>query len=338
VSGVRCLLTGASGFIGGHVAERLVAEGFEVRCLVRPKSDTRLLEELGVELAVGTLADREALARAVTGCASVVHCAALVSDWGTAREIVDANVVGTRSLLAAAAHAGVARFVHLSTTDVYGYPGRPRVAEDFEPTRFANWYAQSKRDGERVVREAGPELATVILRPATVYGPRSQDVVGEIAKAIRRRHMLLIDHGRAVAGLCYVANLVDAVLLGLRSEVAVGEAFNVCDGLDVTWARFTADLAAGLSCHPPRLSMPFHLARAIGRGLEVTYRALRGLIGLRLPPLLSRQAVDVLGVDQDFSNRKARELLGWEPRVGYAAGLEATLAWLRDPDGYGTGA
>ena len=330
MSGERCLLTGASGFIGGHVAERLVAEDFEVRCLVRVKSDTALLEQLGVELVVGSLADRDALARAVSGCTSVVHCAALVSDWATARQIVNVNVVGTRLLVAAATDARVRRFVHMSTTDVYGYPGGVAVDEEWETMRFANWYAQSKLDAERVVRDASGKLETVILRPATVYGPRSADVVGAIAKAIRRGHMLLIDHGRPVAGLCYVGNLVDAVLPALRSEAAVGEAFNVCDGVDVTWAGFTADLAEGLGSRAPRLSLPFHLARAIGRALEVSYRGVRGLTGLRLPALLSRQAVDVLGREQDFSTAKARALLGWEPRVDYATGLRATLDWLRD--------
>ncbi len=326
----RCLLTGASGFIGGHLAERLVAEGLEVRCLVRAKSDTTLLEQLGVELTVGSLADRDALARAVAGCTSVVHCAALVSDWATARQIVNANVVGTRLLVAAAVDARVRRFVHMSTTDVYGYPGGVAVDEGWQATRFANWYAQSKQDAERVVLEASGELETVILRPATVYGPRSADVVGQIAKAIRRGHMLLIDHGRPVAGLCYVGNLVDAVVLALRSPAAAGEAFNVCDGLAVTWAGFTADLAEGLGRRPPRRSLPFHVARGIGRALEVSYRGVRGLTGLRIPALLSRQAVDVLGRDQDFSNAKARQLLGWEPRVDYASGLRATLDWLRD--------
>jgi nucleoside-diphosphate-sugar epimerase len=182
-----------------------------------------------------------------------VHCAALVSDWATARQIVNVNVVGTRLLVAAATDARVRRFVHMSTTDVYGYPGGVAVDEEWETMRFANWYAQSKLDAERVVRDASGKLETVILRPATVYGPRSADVVGAIAKAIRRGHMLLIDHGRPVAGLCYVGNLVDAVLPALRSEAAVGEAFNVCDGVDVTWAGFTADLAEGLGCRaPPR--------------------------------------------------------------------------------------
>src|SRR5205823_3811978 len=158
--------------------------------------------------------------------------------------------------------------------------------------RFANWYAQTKLEAEVAVREAGSAngLQTVILRPATVYGPRSVEVVGAIAKALHSGTMLLVDRGRAVAGLCYVDNLVHA---------------------------------AGLGCSPARFTIPYAVAHGLGRSLEHGYRGLRRTTGLTLPPLLSRQAVQVLGRDQSFSAQRAHEVLGWEPRVGYSAGLEA---------------
>jgi ornithine--oxo-acid transaminase len=326
-----CLVTGASGFIGGQLARRLVEEGNQVRCLVRATSDTTSLDKLDVEIAVGNLTDPHSLARAAEGCRYVFHCGALVSDWATAEEITRTNVVGTRNLLQAAAGASVQRFVHFSTTDVYGYPGSRAVDESHAPTRFRNWYAQTKLAAEAEVRRASAEhdLGSVILRPSTVYGPASKEVVGEIAKAIRNRSMLLIDRGRAVAGLCYVENLIDAAVLALRNGEAPGHAFNVSDGLDITWREFVDGLAQGLGYAPVRWSMPYWLASGIGFSLEHSYRLLRKTTHLTTPPLLSRQAVQVLGRDQDFSNRKAREMLGWEPRVGYEAGLEATLEWLR---------
>ena len=323
-----CLITGVTGFIGGHMAERLVQERMRVRCLVRASSDTSLLEQLDVDLVVGDLAGAGSLAGAADGCRYVVHCAAHVSDWATVEEISRVNVDGTRRLLEAAAAASVERFVHVSTTDVYGYPRGTAIDETYAGTRFRNWYSETKRAAEEEVHRARG-LETVILRPATVYGPRSTDVVGEIARAIRGGHMVLIGRGRPVAGLVYVSNLVDAAVLALRHEAAPGQAFNVTDGVPVTWRQFTDDLAAGLGCRPPRWSMPYPLASGLGFALEHGYRLLRRATGLKTPPLLSRQAVHVLGLSQDFSNRKAREVLGWGPRVGYSAGLEATLAWLR---------
>jgi len=327
-----CLLTGASGFIGGRLAERLALEGYPLRALARPSSDTARLAALDVEIVVGDLSDPSSLARAVQGCHHVLHCAALVSDWATRREIAQTNVAGTRRVLDASAKASVARFIHLSTTDVYGYPGGSAIDESFQDGGpFRNWYAQTKRQAEREVRyaQASHRLDTVILRPASIYGPGSTDVIGEIARAIRRRSMLLVDRGRAVAGLCYVENLVDAVMIALHHQAAPGNAFNVSDGLAVTWKQLTDDLAAGLGCPEVRWSMPYPIANAIGYTLEHGYRLLRSSTGLNTHPLLSRQAVQVLGRDQDFSNRKLRQTLGWEPRVDYPAGLQATLEWLK---------
>ncbi len=330
-----CLITGASGFIGGHLAERLAAEGYPVRCIVRGTSNTTRLEALDVELVRGDLTDPRSLVAAAEGCTTVVHAGALVSDWATINEIARINLQGTRNVLGACVQAAtVRRLVHVSSTDIYGHPGTPATDETHVPEGFANWYAQTKLAAEAEVRRiaSANALDYVILRPATVYGPGSKDVVGEIARALQNGSMLLIDRGRAIAGLCYVENLIDAILLALELDAARGEAFNVTDGLDVTWKQFTDDLAAGLGCRPARWSMPYRLAHAIGAGLERVYRVLRKATRLRLPPLLSRQAVQVLGVDQDFDNRKLRETLGWEPRVDYASGLAQTLAWLKDED------
>ncbi len=144
------------------------------------------------------------------------------------------------------------RFVHLSTTDVYGYPQVEDLDETYTTTRFSNWYAQTKLQAEAEVpsAQATGALESVILRPATVYGPGSKEVIGEIARAIEGRHMLLVDGGRANAGLCYVENLIDAALVALEHDGAPGNAFNVSDGLDISWRRLTDDLAEALGCPP----------------------------------------------------------------------------------------
>jgi ornithine--oxo-acid transaminase len=328
-----CLVTGATGFVGAHVVRGLLADGLQVRCLARSTSDTSGLDTLAVEIAIGDLTDPASLQGAVLGCRYVVHSGALVSDWATVAEIEAANVTGTCDLLDAAVTAGVRRFVHISTTDVYGHPGATQVEETHTPNGFRNWYAQTKRVAETAVHAAAERdgLETVILRPATIYGPGSKETVGEIAKALKASGMmLLVGGGRVDAGLCYVENLVDAVRLALKADAAAGETYNVCDGVEVTWRQFTSDLADRLEFPRARLSMPYPLAYAIGTGLEHSYRAVRGRTGLSLRPLLSRQAVQVLGLEQSFSNQRLRDQLGWEPRVGYEDAMSATVAWLRD--------
>ena len=256
---------------------------------MREHSDTSSLEELDVELAVGDLTSGGSLARAVNGCGFVFHCGALVSDWATTQEITRTNVAGTRNLLEAAAGTSVRRFVHFSTTDVYGHPGTGAVDESYASRGFSNWYAQTKLAAEGEVRrvEAGSDLDAVILRPATIYGPGSCDVVGGIARAIRDRSMLLIDGGRSDAGLCFVENLLDAALLALEHDAAPGQAFNVSDDLGVTWREFTDGLAEGLGCSRVRWSVPYWAANGVGTSLEHGYRLLRRTTGLTVkPPLL----------------------------------------------------
>ena len=112
------MVTGATGFIGGHLAQRLVGEGYQVRCLVRASSDTSLLDKLDVEIAVGDLTEARSLTRAAEGCRYVFHCGARVSDWATVEEIARVNVQGTRNVLEACVDASVQRVIHFSTTDV----------------------------------------------------------------------------------------------------------------------------------------------------------------------------------------------------------------------------
>jgi nucleoside-diphosphate-sugar epimerase len=330
-----CLITGATGFIGGQLAERLAHEGREVRCLARTTSDTSHLDRLDVQIVEGDLNDPGSLISAVDGCRTVFHCGALVSDWATVEEILSVNLRGTQNLLAASVGASVERMVHFSTTDVYGYRGRETIDESYEGRRFANWYAQTKRRAETEVRQVQTAhgLQAVILRPATVYGPRSREVIGDIARALRGGHMVLINGGRPVAGLVYVDNLIDAAVLAGGHDAALGQTFNVTDQLDVTWRQFTDDLARGLGCAGARWSVPFGAANGMAFLLEHGYRALRRVTGAKTRPLLSRQAVHVLGSDQRFSSHKIMHTLGWEPRTSYASGLAATLDWLRS-EGY----
>ncbi len=239
----RCLVTGATGFIGGHLTRRLRRDGYGVRCLVRAGSDAARVQDLralGAEIVVGDLSDAESLLRAAQNADAVVHCAAMVSDWGTVQEITAANVEGTRGLLAAAVAAGVRRFVQISSTDVYGYPGRVGAAA-------ASGVAPTDRTGGGPTR-APPTRASVaalpqLVRPDQADGraraaagrARPRAGVGDPAPgdrlwprltrgdprdraALRAHNMLLIGGGRADAGLVYVGNLVDAIVLALRAS------------------------------------------------------------------------------------------------------------------------
>lgn len=327
-----CFVTGATGFIASHLVERLLQEGFQVRCLVRKNSNTDYLKQLNVELVFGELTGFESLKKGVQGCSHVFHCAAYVSDWGTISEIRQINVTGTRNLLEATLEQPSCRFIYLSTTDVYGHTNQKNTSED-QPyaTKFCNWYTQTKIEAELEVMHFHTryQLPVTIIRPATVYGPRSINVIGEISDAIRSGQMVLINEGKANAGLCYISNLIQAIVLAAESDSAIGECFNVADESQISWKQFIDDLAEQLGEQKKYYNMPYGVAHVLGLLLEIGYRVLRMTTGLKISALLSRQAVQVMGREQGFNTDKIQSLLSYRPIVNYQLGLKETVKWIK---------
>ena len=265
---MKSLVTGATGFIGSHLAEALASAGDQVRALVRPTSDTAHLEQLGVELCPGDMTDPSSLERAVEGVGRVFHCAAVVTDWDPQDTSTAVNVEGTTALADAALRAGVSKFVYAGSTEVYGHPDA-RVSKD-APYRYRGWpYCDTKIEAEKRIWEYHRHgLPVTVLRPASVYGPRSEGTVVEFVGLLRSGQMMLIDGGRKTAGLCYVTDLTDLMLQVGQAEVGLGRAYNVADGAETTWAEFTNGLAALLGLPPVRTSVPRWLAYSAGWLME----------------------------------------------------------------------
>jgi len=324
---LRSLVTGGSGFLGSHLVEALVARGEEVRALVRPTSRTAHLASLGVELAYGDLSDPDSLRAAVGDVERIYHCAALAADWGTWEAFRAANGTGVRNLLEAAVAVGVSKFIHVSTTDVYGHPDYP--AGESAPYRLRGWpYGDTKIEGERLAwtyhREHG--LPVTVVRPVNVYGPRSTTFVVEIVELLKSGSMIHIGNGRKPAGLGYVTNVVDVLLRAADSEKSTGQAYNAADGSDVTWRQYVDRLAQIVGVPRPRLVIPHRLAYLAGWAMEKAYGALR----LRSRPLLTRMVAEVFGTDQGFPIDKARRDLGYEPQVDFDEGMRRVEAWLHE--------
>ncbi|MDT8407042.1 MAG: NAD-dependent epimerase/dehydratase family protein [Methylococcales bacterium] len=321
-------VTGASGFVGQRLVERLTEAGHRVVCLLRPSSDAGALIHPQLRLTRGALTDAAFVDSALAGCDSVIHCAAMVSDWGTVAEIRRANVEATQTLVEAAQRVGIKQFIHISSTDVYGHPGTAKVSEaDPGSLHFSNWYAETKKAAEQVLLASA--LNYTILRPATIYGPGSKSLVGEIGKAVQSGFMLLVSGGQSNAGLVYIDNLIDAIELTLHNPKAARETFNIADASQVSWAEFVGQIGKGLGARYRVLNLPYPLAWALGAFLELGYRHIRRLTGWQTQALLSRQAVQILGIDQDFAIDKARQQLGFTPGIDFDQGMANTLKWLR---------
>ncbi|WP_277819652.1 NAD-dependent epimerase/dehydratase family protein [Streptomyces silvensis] len=325
------MVAGAAGFIGGHLTRRLAERGHRVRALVREGSDRSAFAGADVEVAVGDLGDPDSLRRAATGVRHVYNCTGLSADWGPWADFRRVNVDGSRNLVEAAAHAGdVERFVHVSTTDVYGYPVRP-CDESTPPRDIGLPYNRSKLLGERAVREAAARagLPLTVVRPVSVYGPRSNDFVVEIATLLLSRQMVYIRGGDVPAGLLYVADAADAMISACASGSAAGGTYNLRDADRTTWREYVEALARGLGVKPPFLSLPAPVARGVATLSEGLYGALR----IKARPVLTRHAVHLFDRDQSYAIDRARDDFGFKSEVGFEEGVRRTLAWLDTAEG-----
>lgn len=304
------LVTGASGFLGGRLARVLRDRGEKIRVLARPTSDLSHLP--GVEV---VLDPRQAM----IGVSTVFHCAAKSADWGTRGEFRTANVDLVQTLVDAARAENVERFVHVSTTDVYGYPHAP-CAEDHPLVRRGFPYNETKIESEEIVWRAHAEgLAVTVVRPATIYGPRSESTVADFADLVQKGEMVHIGGGEIPAGLVYVDDVVDAMIVAASAPIAVGRAYNLCHPSRVTWRQYVGAMAERIGVAAPKVNLPTWLALVLARVSE--------LFAGKKRPLLTRHAVELLGRSQAFPIGRAEADLGFRPRVEFGEGMRLTMDW-----------
>jgi nucleoside-diphosphate-sugar epimerase len=326
------LLTGATGFVGSHVAEALVRRGDTVRTLARAGSDTALIESLGVVVVRGDLTDADALKRAVEGCDVVVHCAAKVGDWGPVEGYRAVNVEGLRNLCDAVLGLRLHRFVHVSTLGVYA--ARHHYGTDETeplPGDHIDGYTQSKVEAERLVLQyhRKQQVPVTILRPGFVYGPRDRTVLPRLVDRLKERSVIYIARGRYALNTVYVGNVADAVLLAIDApaEVCVGEVFNITDGEFVSKRKFFETVADGLGLKRPRgfPPVPVWLARIMANWREATFRRQNK----PHPPRITQAQLKFAGLNLDFSIAKARTKLGYTPHILFDEGMKRALEWYK---------
>jgi nucleoside-diphosphate-sugar epimerase len=273
---------------------------------------------------VGDLRRPATLAGLCEGADTVVHAAALVSDWDREEEFRRVNRDGTAAVVEDALRHGVRRLVYVSTADVFGFRSDVTIDER-SPKRVPDWpYSLTKTDGERLCRAAERAgLEVVVVYPTWIFGPGDRHFVPEVVDGMETGQLVYFARGRTHLELTYSENLADAIALVSEAPGAAGESYIVGDDYGVTFGDFIRLLAATAELRPPRFSVPFRVAYWLGGAWELWARATRS--GKR--PLLTRYAVSSAATGMRYDTRKLRAL-GWAPRVGLEEAMRRTVASL----------
>jgi nucleoside-diphosphate-sugar epimerase len=325
----RFLITGATGFIGGHVAEACVERGHGVSAISRNRSDTALLERLGVTLHRGELTDANVVRQAVEGADVVVHCAAKVGDRGPVEDYRAVNVEALRGLLEACRGRPLHRFIHMSSLGVYEARHHHGTDETEPlPATHLDGYTQTKVEAEHLARQYYQQhhVPVVILRPGFVYGARDRAVLPKLVERLKIGRMHFLGGDLRALNTIYVGNLVDAVFLAVDNPNAPGQAYNLTDGEVVTRQRFINAISDGMGLAHPRQILPRWLAGVLVRILQRQIRR----AGTDGKPFLSHAQLKFLVLNLDFSIEKAKRELGYRPRVPFDEAMRQTMASYRE--------
>ena len=312
------LVTGATGFVGSHLLEKLRMRGQAVRCLVRPTTNARRLPG-GVETAAGDLASGDGLDRALEGVDTVIHVAGVTKALSTAGYF--SGNARTTETLVRALDGRPTRLVYVSSIAAIGpSPDGKPVDEDAAPNPVSS-YGRSKLAGEKIARS---RRDTVVVRPPVVYGPRDTDVF-QILKAVSQGLVVEISGGDRWFSAIYVEDLAEGLCVAATAPEAVGRAYFLAHRDPVSWRQLGATAAKIMGRTPRTVRVPVGAANCVAFFGEMWSRISRN------PAIISREKVaEACYGFWTCEPARAAADFGFEAPTPLAVGLAKTLAWYKE--------
>ena len=315
-------MTGGTGFIGSHLAEALLDRGVQVRCLVRKESDLKWLKGLPIEMTFGDCRDRTSLREAVKDADRVFHLAGITKAVKE-KAYFEINASGTENLIRTCLENNprLQKFIYVSSQAAAGpcrNGDKKRESDQCEPVSA---YGQSKRMGEELALAHAHEIPLVILRPTGVYGPRDKDFY-TLFKWVSKRIKPCFS---GKVSLCYVQDVVQAILLAAESQTKSGEIFFLSDGTDYLMREVGDVFARTMGVRPLSIPIPKWLIFGIASLSEY----LSSLSGK--PPLMSKgMAEQIVQKDWTCDITKAKTVLGFTPQYQLSRGAKLTYQWYKN--------
>ena len=326
---VRVLVTGGTGFTGSHLVKRLLARGDDVTVLDnQPGLFHDELRGLGARIVLGSVTDRALVDRTTKGCEVVHHLAAAFRKLNVHKQVYrDANVTGTRNVLEAAATQGVRKVVYCSTQGVHGHVLNPPGDED-SPIAPEDYYQLTKYEGERVCHEFMEQGQDVsIVRPTAIYGPGDPGRFLMLYRLVKRGRFLMFGNGQTTYHPVYIDNLVDLFELAEQRPEAKGRTYIGGDEYYYTLDDLVTAVARAMDAEVKIVHLPFWPLWITAVVVELA------CMPLRIKPPLFRRRVDWFRQVRAFKIDRAKQELGYQPRIGLEEGLRRTGDWYRS-NGY----
>ncbi len=326
---MKILVTGATGFTGSHLTRRLLARGDEVVGLDNQKgmfySD---LKELGAELHIGSVTDRELVNRLTSGCRQVYHLAASFRKVNLAKDIYwDVNVNGVRHVLEASRANGVERVLYCSTCGVHGNVERPPANEQ-SPISPADWYQQTKWEGERVCREfIESGMWITIIRPTAIFGPGDPERFAMLYRRAAKGRFLMVGDGSTHYHPVYIDNLIDGMFQAMDSDATRGKVYLIANQSSIAIKQLVIEIGKSLDKDVRFIHVPYLPVLAAAWLCEMIFKC------LPYEPPLFRRRIDWFIQNRSFDISAAKRDFNYEPRISLQEGLEHTARWYRE-NGY----
>lgn len=323
---MRTLVTGATGFIGSHIAEHLKDSGEDVVALVRVTSDTSFLESIDVPLCVGELNDPESLEKALLGVDRVYHSAALADEWISPEIARKVNVDGTRNLLEASRKAVVKNFIFISSLAVLGMRDHHGTPADSPYKKTGDPYIDTKIDSEKLAVDyyRKHRIPVTVVRPGFVFGPRDPKLLPRIVGKLKDDKFMFVGHANNKMNIVYIDNLIDAVIAAGEKEIAIGSVYNVTNDTDIDIKTFISRVADTWGIKMPAKHIPKNLAYFLCDVIEGGARLLKSPEA----PFITKTRLKFLSLNLDFDIEKTKAELGYAPRVSIEEGLRRTRDWM----------
>jgi len=324
---MRVLVTGGSGFLGGHVAERLSTDGYDVSVLARKTSNLSGIAHVDFDLVYGDITSPESLESVLRGVDIVCHCAGAVRHVVPYKELYEVNVRGTVNLARAAIRNGVRKIVYASSLGVMGLKGENSSGE--RPGKISDRYCRSKAEAETALFSvcSQTDMDVIAMRPGVIYGPRDFTAAYHWFKMVDEGNPVMIGDGTTTFPLIYIDDLTEAFMIAVERDLGSG-AFDL-SGEDKATLRKVLDLVAremDVEVEPRMIN--YHLALLIAYLMEVKC----ALTGYIQPPSISTFVVRLFGRDHQMDRSGMRETLGLRATTTLEEGIGRTAEWYRSLD------